>query len=158
MAETLDRPAVAKSVEKFSHRRISVGPQPTTAASPPVVIPAPQQKLVLKLSEAQAQKPQQKLRNDGPTLEEYVAAGYDPESYPPEGYAVREVVYRFAKLRGTAAKTVFPDKSFHQWYPKRQNGGGYAPTTSFETTDAKLAAKLREAAKTDSSIREAPTR
>lgn len=30
------------------------------------------------------------LRTDGPTLEEYVAAGYKAENYPPEGYAVRE--------------------------------------------------------------------
>lgn len=27
------------------------------------------------------------LRADGPTFEEYVAAGYKPENYPPEGYA-----------------------------------------------------------------------
>ena len=26
------------------------------------------------------------LRLDGPTLEEYVAAGYKPETYPPQGY------------------------------------------------------------------------
>lgn len=27
------------------------------------------------------------LRQDGPTLAEYVAAGYDPKTYPPVGYA-----------------------------------------------------------------------
>jgi hypothetical protein len=27
------------------------------------------------------------LRLDGPTLEQYVAAGYKPENYPPQGYA-----------------------------------------------------------------------
>ncbi len=32
------------------------------------------------------------LREDGPTLEEYVAAGYPAESYPPTGYKVRVVV------------------------------------------------------------------
>ncbi len=32
----------------------------------------------------------QELRQDGPTLEEYVAAGYPADRYPPEGYAARE--------------------------------------------------------------------
>ncbi len=30
------------------------------------------------------------LRTDGPTLEEFVAAGYDAKNYPPPGYASRE--------------------------------------------------------------------
>lgn len=30
-----------------------------------------------------------RLRGDGPTLEEFVAAGKDPAAYPPRGYAVR---------------------------------------------------------------------
>ena len=29
------------------------------------------------------------LRTDGPTLEEYVAAGYDAKTYPPKGYAAK---------------------------------------------------------------------
>ncbi len=29
----------------------------------------------------------QSLRTDGPTLEEYIAAGYTAEGYPPAGYA-----------------------------------------------------------------------
>ena len=29
------------------------------------------------------------LRDDGPTLEQYVAAGYKAESYPPQGYKPR---------------------------------------------------------------------
>lgn len=32
----------------------------------------------------------QPLRTDGPTLAEWVAAGYLAEKYPPDGYAVRE--------------------------------------------------------------------
>lgn len=32
----------------------------------------------------------QTLRTDGPTLAEFVAAGYLAENYPPEGYAERE--------------------------------------------------------------------
>jgi hypothetical protein len=27
------------------------------------------------------------LKQDGPTVEQYVAAGYDPSTYPPKGYA-----------------------------------------------------------------------
>ena len=27
------------------------------------------------------------LKQDGPTVAEYVAAGYDPKNYPPKGYA-----------------------------------------------------------------------
>ncbi len=30
------------------------------------------------------------MRLDGPTLEEYVKAGYKPEHYPPEGYAEKD--------------------------------------------------------------------
>lgn len=30
------------------------------------------------------------LRTDGPTLAEYVDAGYDPANYPPKGYASKE--------------------------------------------------------------------
>lgn len=30
-----------------------------------------------------------KLRTNGPTLREYVAAGYPAETYPPQGYAER---------------------------------------------------------------------
>jgi hypothetical protein len=41
------------------------------------------------------------LRTDGPTLEEFVAAGYKPEHYPPPGYAARadERVRYFKVLR-----------------------------------------------------------
>lgn len=33
------------------------------------------------------------LREDGPTLEEYVAKGYKAENYPPQGYAARTTPY-----------------------------------------------------------------
>lgn len=36
-------------------------------------------------------KPGDPLREDGPTLEEYVARGYKAENYPPTGYAPRTV-------------------------------------------------------------------
>jgi len=35
-------------------------------------------------------KPGDPLRTDGPTLKEYVEAGYAAENYPPQGYAKRE--------------------------------------------------------------------
>lgn len=35
----------------------------------------------------------QALREDGPTLEEYVAAGYKAENYPPRGFAKRDTPY-----------------------------------------------------------------
>lgn len=38
------------------------------------------------------------LRTDGPTLAEYVAAGYPANTYPPKGYASREPVNNDAKL------------------------------------------------------------
>lgn len=37
-----------------------------------------------------AQPKQNELRQDGPTLDEYVKAGYLAENYPPKGYAARE--------------------------------------------------------------------
>lgn len=169
--------AVPKVVQPFSQRRVSVstGTRKTNPAPAPVVIPGKNEaaaavaqpsplptqslpKLVQKLSALPKNRNVNEagLRTDGPTLEQYVAAGYAAENYPPQGYAVRLTTFRFAKTRGTTAKTVFPDGTFHQWHPKKTHGGSYLSTTSFETTDAALAAKLREAAKTDTSIREAP--
>lgn len=41
------------------------------------------------------------LRTDGPTLQEFIDAGYKADNYPPEGYAVREeqAVTGFAAFR-----------------------------------------------------------
>lgn len=163
MPENTASPA-PKTVEAFSFRnKVKAGsiPAQVPVAQRPVVIPSvsqPKPKTVEKLSaHAKPQVEVTGLRTDGPTLEEYVEAGYDADNYPPEGYAVRKKLFRFAKLSGTTAKTVFLDGSFYQWRPTRRQGGGYSPTTSCETTDADLAAKLREAAKTDRSIREAPS-
>lgn len=50
-----------------------------TTNNPQSSIPNPQSPIPIE----------QPLRTDGPTLEEYVAAGYSPESYPPQGYAAR---------------------------------------------------------------------
>ena len=45
---------------------------------------------VLPLSEVPATSEKTTLRTDGPTLKEYLAAGYSADSYPPTGYAARE--------------------------------------------------------------------
>lgn len=163
MSDTVATPAAPKTVERFTFSKVRAGIAATSevpATSRPVVIPSlttPKPKLVEKLSPtARPQSEVTGLRSDGPTLEQFEAAGGDPADYPPEGYAVRKTLYRFAKLSGTTARTVFADQSFYQWRPTRKQGGGYSPVTSCETTDAILAAKLREAAKTDRSIREAP--
>lgn len=46
---------------------------------------------VIVLSEAEENealgKAPVELRQDGPTIAEYVAAGFDPSNYPPKGYA-----------------------------------------------------------------------
>lgn len=42
-----------------------------------------------KVTEPKATTPPAKLREDGPTLEEYVERGYKAENYPPVGYAAR---------------------------------------------------------------------
>lgn len=163
MSENTATPTVPKTVEPFVFGKVRTGGTPAAvpAVDKPVVIPSvpqPKPKLVEKLSPSQRPSVEVTgLRTDGPTIEEFEAAGGDPAEYPPEGYAVRKKIYRFAKLSGTAAKTMFADKTFYQWHPIRKQGGGYSSTTSCETTDADLAAKLREAAKVDTSIREAPS-
>lgn len=47
-------------------------------------------------------------RTDGPTLEEFVAAGYKPENYPPSGYAERPSAgldeYRAAQQKSAEQK------------------------------------------------------
>lgn len=49
--------------------------------------------------------PETKLRLDGPTVEEYVAAGYPADKYPPQGYAV---VKRVAAVPANPTSPVGP--------------------------------------------------
>jgi hypothetical protein len=44
-----------------------------------------------------------KLRTDGPTLDEYVSAGYSAETYPPRGYEARVGDPDISNTAGTAA-------------------------------------------------------
>jgi hypothetical protein len=58
----------------------------TPAEPPPFVPPAP-----ADLSQRPDQPaPSEPLRDDGPTLEEYEAAGYKADTYPPAGFAARQ--------------------------------------------------------------------
>jgi len=43
-------------------------------------------------------------RTDGPTLAEYVAAGYSAEAYPPQGYASKEDPKELKKAQAEAKK------------------------------------------------------
>jgi hypothetical protein len=54
--------------------------------APPAPMAVPDATLPTTAS-AEAEAPITPLRTDGPTFEDYVAAGYAPESYPPVGYA-----------------------------------------------------------------------
>lgn len=63
--------------------------------------------------------------------------------------------YRFAKVWGVAETLTFKDgTSFTFPLIRRNNAPGYSPTSSIETNDEVLAKNLREAAKTNTSIRE----
>lgn len=79
----------------------------------------------------------------------------EPETADKEG--PKRIVWRFAKLMGVAEVIRFKDGSTFQFrLIKRNNAPGYSPTSSVETSDKALAENLREAAKTNRTIREAP--
>ena len=70
MTETNENSAALADPQQ-SQSALAPQPEPQKPAPEPKVTPEP-------------------LRTDGPTLEEYVAAGYKAENYPPKGYAARE--------------------------------------------------------------------
>ncbi|MFP5078649.1 hypothetical protein ACLE20_15190 [Rhizobium sp. YIM 134829] len=55
------------------------------------------------------------LREDGPTISEFVAAGYDPSTYPPAGYASRstdqEIADAIAQAGAAASKAEVPPQN-----------------------------------------------
>lgn len=63
--------AVKATNDKATNRKAAAEKPPEPEAKPPVEEKAP-------------------LRTDGPTLAEFVDAGYPAESYPPPGYAAKE--------------------------------------------------------------------
>lgn len=48
-----------------------------------------QRLLDLNAAEIATEAEAEELKQDGPTIEEFVKAGYNPENYPPAGYASR---------------------------------------------------------------------
>lgn len=68
-------------------RKAELNPLPSVAEA--MALAAQRQTQVLQYTrEAQKETPLvENLREDGPTLEEWVKAGYRPEGYPPVGYA-----------------------------------------------------------------------
>ena len=61
--------------------------QPKTAKAPTTAAPA--EGAAALFASAPSQPEPEQPREDGPTLEEYVKAGYRAETYPPQGYAPR---------------------------------------------------------------------
>lgn len=57
---------------------------------------------------ADAPKNAQGLRTDGPTLDEYVKAGYNPDTYPPAGYEDKRSAAERARGRATAIEGPSP--------------------------------------------------
>jgi hypothetical protein len=54
--------------------------------------------------EEQAKAEEERLKEDGPTIAEWVAAGYPPENYPPTGYASRSTPEEIAAAIEAAKK------------------------------------------------------
>lgn len=78
---------------------------------------------------------------------------------PVEATSGSKTVFRFAKLWAVTEPLKFRDGTEFKFRPiRRNNMPGYSPTSSLETTDEKLAENLRELAKTNRSIREAPSK
>jgi hypothetical protein len=74
-----------KPVEREAHKLpIHTGTEKYPAKAP---VKAEAPKAPVKKEESQFQ-----LRTDGPTLEQFVAAGYKAENYPPPGYAAVQSV------------------------------------------------------------------
>jgi len=88
---------------------------PEPAADPaapiaPVAPEAPQGSAVAIAPDGSKTPVETPLRQDGPTLEQFVAAGYKAEHYPPHGYAKRDTPY---VPRATAVPTAAVRKDAH---------------------------------------------
>jgi hypothetical protein len=75
-------------------------PEPAPVAKP--AGPTQADLVKMAIAQANARAAAANLRQDGPTLEEYVAAGYDPKTYPPAGFAAVE-----SKVAPPASKSLF---------------------------------------------------
>lgn len=106
-------------------------------APPPAVVPTAEQ-LAAHATQAADEaaalvaRDPEPLRQDGPTLEEYVEAGYKAENYPPKGYAVRVAVQLVKMTRNTTdypaphVADVHPDEVMNYapqgWVPAEDDG------------------------------------
>lgn len=82
---------------------IQPGTQELTASAPSPEVVAP---VVTQAAAPVAAQEPEKLREDGPSLEQYVKAGYDAAGYPPKGYAAKNSPgwQKLKKEREDAAK------------------------------------------------------
>lgn len=55
------------------------------------------------------------LRMDGPTPSEWIAAGYDPDAYPPRGYAAKSDTALVEHYRVTRFCRYFRDSTISTW-------------------------------------------
>lgn len=58
------------------------------------------------------------LRQDGPTMAEWVAAGYNPAAYPPHGYAVRSTPANGSTAPKSVKKTGPDGKKYKYAYQR----------------------------------------
>lgn len=94
-APTVDQIAAQKVADQTGKPpAIQPGTQELTASAPSPEVVAP---VVIT---------EEKLREDGPSLEQYVKAGYDAAGYPPKGYAAKNSPgwQKLKKEREDAAK------------------------------------------------------
>jgi hypothetical protein len=87
----------------------------------------------------QFSEPQNELRTDGPTLDEFVAAGYKAEDYPPAGFAARSSVPDEPKRHQLPMNTHFEGDAYHPNEQMAQAGlkghSHSAPLLDAETHD-----------------------
>lgn len=99
-------------------------PEPVTAETELATAPADPEP-----DAAPAAEPE--LRTDGPTLEEFLAAGYKAELYPPSGYAARtEARVRYYRVDRLA-------KYCTGGYVYTLNAGSIVSTTSHDLADVR---------------------
>jgi hypothetical protein len=80
-------PIVTKGDEVTSSPKAPASELPTVESAKAAAV-ARQTQVLNYTRQRSAQSPLKlNLRTDGPTMEQWIEAGYKPENYPPEGYA-----------------------------------------------------------------------
>lgn len=75
--------------KKISLNRIAYQPHPVSPERKAELRDKGYKIIDVRFAPADTKPAEEKLRNDGPTVEQYVAAGYLAKNYPPTGYASR---------------------------------------------------------------------